>query len=258
MKKYLLTLLAVLLCAAMLCACGEAAEDPKPTAEPTKAPETTPAPAPTDPPVDPQPTDPVVTDEMQDVKLSDLFAQEVWEDDGGDVSVEADKIVFDNGYMGDFAALRMTQDYKNVNYKFTLQLEEIPEGLSEAEGTWWDAEFMILLRSALAAPGWEDGQTGYSLTAWGDMKQLYIGRSGHDDAFGSVEWGCADGQPHEIEFSAQNNEDNTTVALKLIIDGEVVFEQVDDGSITKEDRTPLFPDAGGLTIRCKYVKATIS
>lgn len=261
MKKYLASFLAVLLCLALLCACGT--NDNPGTSNPGTSNPGTSDPGNDDPGNndpgndDPGNDDPGAGAQLQDVVLADYFSQDVWEDDGGDVSVEADQIVFDNGYMGDFAALRLTESFQNVNCKFTLQLEDIPTGLSEAEGTYWDAELMIMLRSSLAAPGWEDGQTGYSLTAWGDMGTVYIGRAGHDDAFGSIEWPCNDGQPHSIEFSAENNEDNTVVHLKLVIDGEVVFEQDDDGSITKEGRTPLFPNAGGITIRCKYVKAIV-
>ena len=133
----------------------------------------------------------------------------------------------------------------------------MPTDLSEEEGTWWDSELMILARSSLLAPGWEDGQTGYSLTAWGDMKQVAIGRAGHDDAFGFIDWNVADGQEHEIEFSLTNNEDDTEVTIVLKMDGETVFETVDDGSIVKEDRIPLFPEGGNLTIRSKYLQVTV-
>ena len=251
-KKTLTTLLVVLMCIALLCACTPT-NAPETNAPETNAPATN-APATNAPENNDDPT-PAGT---QEVVLSDYFGQDVWEDDGGDVYVEEDQIVFDNGFMGDFAALRLTETAQNVTYKFTLQLEDIPTDVSVDEGTWWDAELMILARSALAAPGWEEGQTGYSLTAWGDMSEVFIGRSGHDDAFGSIQWNVTDGQPHDIEFSLENNEDNTTVTITLTVDGEVVFTTVDDGSIVKEGRTPLFPDAGGLTIRCKYVKATIS
>lgn len=195
--------------------------------------------------------------ETKTIVLSDYFGQDVWEDDGGDVYAEEDHILFDNGYMGDFSTIMLKEKAKNVTYRFTLKLENIPTGLSEEEGTWWDSELMILARSSLLAPGWEDGQTGYSLTAWGDMKRLAIGRAGHDDAFGFVEWNVADGQEHEIEFSLTNNEDDTEVTIVLKIDGEMVFETVDDGSITKKGKTPLFPEEGNLTIRSKYLQVTV-
>lgn len=258
MKKTLVTLLAALLCIALLCACDPSIVNPSDTQTSTQGnPTGTQASTQGDPTS--APTSGQVSDgSVKTVKLSEYFGdKDIWEDDGGDVTVEEDKIVFDNGYMGDFSTLRLTETAQNVCYQFTIQLEDIPEELSEAEGTWWDAEVMILLRSTLLAPGWEDGQTGYSLTAWGDMSKVYIGRAGHDDAFGFVEWGCNDGKPHDIEFSAVNNADNTEVTLKLVVDGETVFEKVDDGSITKKDRIPLFPDEGGLTLRAKYVKMTI-
>lgn len=246
-KKILTTLLVLLMCAALLCACGGEGNNNTSTTgasnDTTAAPEDTTAASGTD-------------GEVTEVVLSEYFGKDVWEDDG-DVYVEEDHILFDNAFMGDFAALRLTETAQNVTYKFTLQLDKIPTDLSVDEGTWWDSELLILGRSTLAAPAWEEGQTGYCLTAWGDMSEVFIGRAGHDDAFGSIQWNVADGQPHDIEFSLVNNEDNTTVTITLTIDGEVVFTTVDDGSIVKEGRTPLFPDEGGLTIRCKYVQATI-
>ena len=252
-KKILTTLLVALMCAALLCACGGDSTSTTTGAsnDTTAAPETTEAPA------DDTTAAPSGNGEVTEIVLSDYFGQDVWEDDGGDVYVESDHILFDNSFMGDFAALRLTETAQNVTYKFTLQLDKIPTDLSADEGTWWDSELLILARSSLAAPGWEDGQTGYCLTAWGDMSEVYIGRSGHDDAFGSIQWNVNDGEPHDIEFSLVNNEENTAVTITLTVDGEVVFTTVDDGSIVKEGRTPLFPDAGGLTIRCKYIEATI-
>ena len=40
-------------------------------------------------------------------------------------------------------------------------------------------------------------------------------------------------------------------------DGETVFERVDDCRIVKEDRIPLFPEGGNLTIRSKYLQVTV-
>lgn len=248
-KKIMTTLLVLLMCTALLCACGSEASTANPTTAETEA-----APA-----AEAATTSAAETaDEgTKEVVLADYFGQDVWEDDGGDVYVEEDHILFDNAFMGDFSALRLTETAKNVTYKFTLQLEEIPTDLSVDEGTWWDSELLILGRSALAAPGWEEGQTGYCLTAWGDMSEVFIGRSGYDDAFGSIQWNVTDGEPHDIEFSLVNNADDTAVTITLKVDGEVVFETVDDGSIVKEGGTALYPDEGGLTIRCKYVQATI-
>ena len=174
-KKILMTLLAVLMCAGLLCACTSAPASSTPettAANETAAPETEAA----------ETEAPAVegSSETKEIVLSDYFSQDVWEDDGGDVYVEEDHILFDNAFMGDFSALRMTETAQNVTYKFTLQLDEIPTDISVDEGTWWDAELLILGRSALAAPGWEEGQTGYCLTAWGDMSEVFIGRSGHE------------------------------------------------------------------------------
>lgn len=252
-KKMTLAMATALLAALLLSACGS--QQPtqtttQPTTETTQPTETTQAPETTQPEAD--------NGEAKTIVLSDYFSQEdVWEDDGGDVYVEEDHILFDNGYMGDFSTLMLKEEAKNVTYRFTLKLENIPTDLSVEEGTWWDSELMILARSSLLAPGWEDGQTGYSLTAWGDMKQVAIGRAGHDDAFGMIDWNVADGQEHEIEFSLTNNEDDTQVTIVLKIDGETVFETVDDGSIVKEDRIPLFPEGGNLTIRSKYLQVTV-
>lgn len=251
-KKMTLAMATALLAALLLSACGS--QQPtqtttQPTTEATQPTETTQAPETTEPETD--------SNETKTIVLSDYFSQDVWEDDGGDVYVEDDHILFDNGYMGDFSTLMLKEEAKNVTYRFTLKLENIPTDLSEEEGTWWDSELMILARSSLLAPGWEDGQTGYSLTAWGDMKKVAIGRAGHDDAFGFIDWNVADGQEHEIEFSLTNNEDDTEVTIVLKIDGETVFETVDDGSIVKEDRIPLFPEGGNLTIRSKYLQVTV-
>lgn len=253
-KKIIALLLAALMCCALLCACNN-------TQGNTPNPSSDPKPSGTNKPDDSKPQDskPVQTGEVKEIKLADYFSKEdMWEDDGGDFTMEADKLVLNNAFMGDFSTLQLKEEAQNVTYKFTLQLSDIATNLSVDEGTWWDSELMILGRSTLAAPGWEEGQTGYSLTAWGDMSEVFIGRAGHDDAFGSVKWGVEDGKPHEIEFSLINNEDNTQVTVRLSVDGKVVFEQVDDGSIKKDGRTPLFPEPGTLTLRCKYLKATIS
>lgn len=248
-KKIIALLLAALMCCTLLCACsGTQDENPNPSEDPQPSESKT-----------PEGSQSVQTGEVKEIKVSDYFSQEaLWEDDGGDFTMDADKLVLNNAFMGDFSTLQLKEEAQNVTYKFTIQLSDIPTTLSVDEGTWWDAELMILGRSTLAAPGWEDGQTGYSLTAWGDMSEVYIGRAGHDDAFGSVKWGIEDCEPHDIAFSLINNEDNTEVTIRLSVDGEVIFETVDDGSIIKDGKTPLFPEPGTLTLRCKYLKATIS
>lgn len=192
------------------------------------------------------------------INVSDYLSQDVWEDDGGFVTVSGDGIVFDDCYAGEYAALRLKETADDATWKFNLQLTEIPEGLSEDAGNWWDAELCIVVRSAVAGSGYASGeQTGYTITCWGDMSTVYLGRSGYDDAFGSFSWPCGDGKPHDVEITATNNADKTAVTVKLVVDGTVIAEVTDDGSLVKEGRTNLFPDAGGLTIRCKYVAAAV-
>ena len=125
--------------------------------------------------------------------------------------------------------------------------------------TWWDSELLIIARSSIAATSWyDDGtQTGYTLTSWGDMSTVFIGRAGYDDAFGEYEWNVNDGEPHAVELSVVNNEDNTAVTVTLVVDGVEIASVVDDGTQIKNDRPGLYPDAGGLTIRCKWLEATI-
>jgi hypothetical protein len=77
-----------------------------------------------------------------------------------------------------------------------------------------------------------------------------------DDAFGTFQANIGDGQAHDIEFTVVNNEDGT-VSLKLVIDGNVIAEVVDDGTKSKNDRPTLYPDAGGLTIRAKWLEAIV-
>lgn len=247
-KKIISTLLVALMCIALLCACTPSQDTTTTTANPQPSASQS---------TDPQPTDPP-KEEVKEIKISDYLGKDVWEDDGGDVSIKDDHILFDNAFMGDFAALRLTEKAQNVTYKFSIQLSDIPTDLSEEAGTWWDSELIIVGRSAVAGNSYQSGdQKGYCLTAWGDLGKVYIGRAGYDDAFGSVEWNVNDGQPHDIEFTLTNNEDNTQVTIVLKVDGQVIFEGVDDGSKVKQERPALYPDEGGFTIRCKYFKAIV-
>ena len=79
----------------------------------------------------------------------------------------------------------------------------------------------------------EEGQAGYCITSWGDMNQFALGRSGYDDVFGIYDWPLGDGKPHQIQFTVDNNEDNTVIIS-------------------------FFPEAGGITLRCKYLGAEIT
>ena len=247
MKKYFAILVAILTCVAMLSACTPN--------EPTD-PGSTPSNTPTEPSSNVQ-TPPA--DEGKKIVVADYLSKDVWEDDGGDVTISDEKILFSNFYAGDFASVRLTETAANATWEFTVQIKQIPEGLSEEAGDWWDAEFLAIIRSAVPGGSYLDGeQTGYTITSWGDLNTVYIGRAGYDDAFGSVAWPLGDGQPHVISFTAENNESNTVVHLTLAVDGEVIFECDDDGSLVKKERVSLYPDAGGLTIRCKYLTAELS
>ena len=244
MKKYFAILVTILICVAMFNACA--------TGEPNNP---SPTPSETNPQTEPSnvvETSPV--DEAKKIVVTDYLGKDVWEDDGGDVTISDDKILFSNFFAGDFSSVRLMETAANATWEFTVQAKQIPEGLSEEAGDWWDAEFLAIIRSALPGGSYLDGeQTGYTITSWGDLNTVYIGRAGYDDAFGSVAWPLGDGQPHVISFTAENNESSTVVHLTLTVDGEVIFECDDDGSLVKKERVSLYPDAGGLTIRCKYL-----
>jgi hypothetical protein len=238
-----------------LTACKPKEETP---AEPTKAPTAAPTTA-------PQVTEPAPAGTAAEVTEVDLGAylsdDSKWEDDSGDYSIENNALVFNNAFYGDFCAVRLADQFQNVNTKFTLQLTDIAADLSEDAGTWWDSEFLLLVRSNYAGASFVEGndpQAGYCITAWGDMKQFALGRSGYDDVFGVYDWPLADGQPHKVEFTVANNADNTQVTLKVVVDGVELATAVDDGSQVKKERPSLYPNAGGITLRCKYLGAMIT
>ncbi len=255
MKKILCLILAAVMLCAVLTAC---AEEKQPTnSTPTQS---KPAPSQSKPEPSqskPQPSTPASKNTV--IKVSDYIANDAkWEDDGGEHSREAGKIHFDNFMAGDYCALRLKEEAKNVTYKFRVTISELAP-VSMDDWTWWDSELAIIARSTMAASSWqEDGsQKGYTLTSWGDMKTVFIGRCGYDDAFGEFAWNINDGTPHDIELTVENNDDNTQVTITLVVDGVEIASVVDDGSKVKEDRPNLYPDAGGLTIRCKWLDATI-
>lgn len=273
-KKLMTTLLVALMCIALLCACtpnnpsetpnqsdNKDNVDPNPSGNQDDAGSTGGQEDPDPSTGDDEPDPSIGEDEsgIKTINISDYLGNaDIWEDDGGDVYIEEDHILFDNAMAGDYAALRLTEQAQDVTYKFTIKLSDLP-AVSKDDGTWYDAELIIVGRSAVAGNSYQSGeQTGYCLTSWGDMGKVYIGRAGYDDAFGSVLWNINDGEEHEIEFTLVNNEDDTQVSITLKVDGEVLFEGVDDGSKVKNDRTALYPEAGGLTIRCKYFEATVS
>lgn len=247
MKKILSLVLVALMVATMLCACtNEPATNPTTTAAPTPAPTQAPTVAPT------EPQGPEVVD------LADYFAQKaLWEDDGGYFDLTDTQIHFDNFAAGDYAAVRMTESHQDVTYKFDVTINQLAP-VSMEDWTWWDSELCVIARSTLAASSWQDdgSQKGYTLTWWGDMSTVCIGRCGTDDAFGEFPANIGDGQAHAIEFTVINNADGT-VTVKLVLDGNVVAEVVDDGTKSKNDRPTLYPDAGGITIRCKWLDAVI-
>ena len=252
MKRILSLVLVVLMVAAMLCACAPANNDttPKNTEGTPTGPKSTTAPVTT--------AGGNVNNGPAVVTLSDYFADDSkWEDDGGYFTRDGEKLFFDNYASGDYAAVRMNEQYQNVTYKFNVTINKLAE-VSMEDWSWWDSEFCVIARSTLAASSWQDdgSQKGYTLTWWGDMSKVCIGRCGMDDAFGEFDANIGDGQAHEIEFTVVNNE-NGTVTIKLAIDGNLVAEVVDDGTKSKNDRPTLYPDAGGITIRCKWLEATI-
>lgn len=251
MKRILSLVLVALMVATMLCACGN--DTPTTTKPNTDTPNTQ---APTQAPTTTKPAEPqgpvVVT-------LSDYFGDKSkWEDDGGYATLDAEKLFFDNFAAGDYAAYRMNELYQDVTYKFNVTINKLAP-VSMEDWTWWDSELCIIARSTLAASSWQDdgSQKGYTLTWWGDMSKVCIGRCGMDDAFGEFDANIGDGQAHEIEFTVVNNADGT-VTVKLVIDGNVIAEVVDDGTKSKNDRPTLYPDAGGITIRAKWLEASIS
>ena len=255
MKRILSLLLVVLMVTAMLCACGTNNETKPSTqgTEPTGTQGTEPTGTQDTEPTETQPQGPTV------VVLSDYFADDSkWEDDGGYFDRDSEKIFFDNYAAGDYAAVRMNELFQDVTYKFNVTINKLAE-VSMEDWTWWDSELCVIARSTLAASSWQDdgSQKGYTLTWWGDMSKVCIGRCGMDDAFGEFDANIGDGQAHEIEFTVVNNADGT-VTLKLVLDGNVVAEVVDDGTKSKNERPTLYPDAGGITIRCKWLEAVIS
>ncbi len=208
---------------------------------------------------DPADSSKVDEPEVQVVNVADYINnKDAWENDGGDVAFEEGKITFSNCFSGDFAAVRLKEPVQNVTYKFNVQVNEIGQ-VSMDDGTWWDCELLLMARSSLAASSWYDdgSQTGYTLTSWGDLSTVFIGRAGYDDAFGEYEWNINDGNKHAIELTVTNNQDNTVVTVTLVVDGKEIASVTDDGTLIKKERPGLYPDAGGLTIRCKYLAAGV-
>lgn len=252
MKKILSLVLAVLMVAAMLCACADTTPTTKPNADKPQTPTTTQT------PTQPTTTKPAEPQGPAVVTLADFFAnKDAWEDDGGYFTMSDDQLFFDNFSAGDYAAVRLTEAHQDVTYKFNVTINKLAP-VSMDDWTWWDSEFCVIARSTLAASSWQDdgSQKGYTLTWWGDMSEVAIGRCGMDDAFGTFPANIGDGNAHDIEFTVINNADGT-VTVKLVIDGNVIAEVVDDGTKSKNDRPTLYPDAGGLTLRAKWLEVVV-
>jgi|LFRM01.2.fsa_nt_gb hypothetical protein len=266
--KKLVSALIVLTLVLSLTACKSKDDKEDTTPEPTKAPTTAPVEdAGEEKPDQQEPAQEPATDvnagefaEPTDVDLGAyLDGSTQWEDDGGEYSIKNNTLIFDNAYYGDFCAVMLPGDFQNVNVKFTAQLTDIATDLDKEAGTWWDSEFLLLVRANYPGPAFResDPQAGYCITSWGDMKTFCLGRSGYDDAFGEFSWPLADGQPHKVEFTVTNNADNTKVYLKVVVDGVELASVVDDGSLVKKERPSLYPDAGGINFRVKYLGAKI-
>ncbi len=243
MKKVMSLVLAALLVAAMLCACTPNADN-NPTTTGTPAPTTT---------VPSVPQGPAV------INVADYFGDAAkWESDAEYWEIKDGKMIYDTFAAGEYVAVRLKEEAQNVTYKFNVTITDLAP-VSMEDYTWWDSELCIIARSPIPASSWqEDGsQKGYTLTFWGDMSKVCIGRCGYDDAFGEFNCNIGDGEAHAIEFTVVNNEDGT-ISIKLVLDGNVVAEVIDDGSKVKNDRPNLYPDAGGLTIRAKWLGVTIS
>lgn len=259
MRKNLTLVLVALMAMAMLCACTPAQNTTTTGGEgTTTTADTTPGTTESNGSSE-ESTVPAESNGPEVVKVSDYFADESkWDDDGGYFTLDAEKIFFDNFAAGDYAAVRLNEQHQNVTYQFTVTLNKLAP-VSMDDWTWWDSEFLVIARSTQAGSSWQDdgSQIGYTLTSWGDMSTVFIGRCGYDDAFGEFEWNINDGKPHDIELTVVNNEDNTAVTVTLVVDGTEIAQIVDDGSKVKNERPSLYPDAGGLTIRCKWLEAVI-
>lgn len=260
MKKILSLVLAVLMLATVLCACGNT----NPTTAGKQPAGSTPAatqPKATDPkPTDPKPTEPAGNENV--INVNDFLNDRAnWAFDNDEVAgelltLENGKMHFDTNFPGDLVAAMLKQSQQNGTYKFTLTINALSDGY---EDNWYDTELIIITRAAKAGTSWYDdlSQTGYTISAWGDMSKFCLGRCGYDDAFGEFEWNVNDGQPHEIEITTTNSEDGKSVEIVVTVDGVEVARATDDGSKIKKERPGLYPDEGYLVIRAKWMEITV-
>lgn len=245
MKKVISLVLVVLMLAATLCACTQ----PDAGASSTTTKPNEPA----------DPNAPVV------INVNSFVSDTAnWEfDDDYNLKTEGGKIVFNTTEAGEFMAGMLKKPAKDVTYKFTITVNELPEGAEELtpeDGAYWDIEMFIIARASVPAGTWPGSgdQTGYCLSSWGGLGKVAIGRCGYDNACGEFEWNIADGQPHEVEFTVKDNADGT-VNIILVVDGTEIANVVDNGAprADKPERPTKYPDAGNLVIRTKYMKVTI-
>ena len=187
-----------------------------------------------------------------------------WEfDDDYALELKDGKMVF-NTIPGEFMAAMLTETVLDGAYKFTLTINELPEGVEEltpADGAYWDTEFFIIARASVPGSTWSGGeQTGYCISSWGDMSTFCLGRAGADDAFATdVEWNVNDGQPHDIQIGTKNIEKDgkTAVEVTVYVDGQLVITAIDEGQNCREGRPEMYPEAGNLVIRSKNMQITV-
>ena len=254
MKKVISLVLAVLMVAAMLCACAAPDAGTTPT--------TTQKPAPTDP----KPTDPIDPAGPVAINVHDFLNDRAnWtfhDDDTANelLTIEGGKMHFDCNFPGDLVAAMLNQTVLDGSYKFTLTVNAQPED-PNADDTYWETELFIIARASVAGTTWSEGnQTGYCISSWGDLSTFCLGRAGSDDAFGTeFTWNINDGQPHEIEIATKNIEKDgkTAVEVTVYVDGEVAATAIDEGQNGREGRPTMYPEAGKLVIRAKYMEITV-
>lgn len=198
------------------------------------------------------------------VNVGSLLDASKWEMSGDKVSISSSGIVFDTAAKGVYTAILSKDTATDVTYKLNVKLSDIPQGL-KSDGDpwdWWDAELLIMARGKVAGTSSTDGQAGYCLTSWGDMKTVYIGKSGSDDYFtpDGVEWDLWDGEAHDIEFTTENISGGK-VKITLKVDGKQIFSGEDTGEVKNENKKEkherIHTEAGGLVIRAKYVGVTV-
>jgi len=252
MKKILSLVLAVLMLATLLCAC-EPAANPNTTTKPQGEQPAGSTPAATQKPTE-APTNPAGDSNV--INADDFLGDAAnWEFDTDLYEFVDGKLHFDTNFPGDYCAAMLKKPQTNGTYKLTLTVNE----LADFEDMYM-TELFIIARAAYAGTAWsgEDcGQTGYTISAWGDLSEFCLGRCGYADAFGTFKWNINDGKPHVIEITTTNNADNTAVEIVVTIDGEEVARATDDGSKIKKERPNLYPNEGNLVVRAKWMDITV-